>query len=151
MSLSGLFISCSKLHFPLERQAKCLIFFLQLLILGNSLFKNYLFIYLAVPYFSCSTLGFQSSLQHLGSLVAACELLVAVCGIYFPNQDQTQTSCFGTAESQLLDRQEVPGSSIKSTHRWVYISFWELFECHNELMHFHWFIVWFHWLFNSLQ
>ena len=39
-----------------------------------------------MPYFTCSTLDVQSSLQHLGSLVAACKLLVVVCGIHFPNQ-----------------------------------------------------------------
>ena len=43
--------------------------------------KNYLLIYLAVPGLNCSTQDLGSSLWHAGSLVAACELLVASCGI----------------------------------------------------------------------
>ena len=38
-------------------------------------------IYLAVPGLSCGTLDLLSSLWHAGSLVVACKLLVAACGI----------------------------------------------------------------------
>ena len=39
------------------------------------------FIHLAVPGLSCGTQDLPSSLQHVGSLVVACKLLVAACGI----------------------------------------------------------------------
>ena len=42
-------------------------------------FNIYVSLYLAVPGLSCSTWDLQSSLWHLGSLVVAFELLVAVC------------------------------------------------------------------------
>ena len=44
----------------------------------------YLFIYLAVSGLSCGTWDLQ--LQHMGSLVVACEFLVVACGIQFPDQ-----------------------------------------------------------------
>ena len=43
--------------------------------------QEFLFTYLAVLGLNCSTQDLQSSLQHAGSLVSACELLVAACGI----------------------------------------------------------------------
>ena len=49
--------------------------------LGKGFFKNNYFIYLAVPGLSCGTLDLLSSLWHAGSLVVACKLLVAACGI----------------------------------------------------------------------
>ena len=39
------------------------------------------------------------SLQHMGSYVAACELLVAARGIWFPDQGLTLGPCIGSAES----------------------------------------------------
>ena len=42
--------------------------------------------YLATPGLSCGTGHLWSLLRHASSLVVACELLVAACGIYFPNQ-----------------------------------------------------------------
>ena len=45
----------------------------------------------------------RSSLLHVGSLVAAFELLVAACGISFPDRVQTQTSYIGSVESEPLD------------------------------------------------
>ena len=48
--------------------------------------QEFLFIYLAVLGLSCSMQNRQSSLQHAGSLVLACEHLVAACGIKFPDQ-----------------------------------------------------------------
>ena len=43
-----------------------------------------LFFYLATPGLGC---GVWSSLQHAGHLVESGELLVAACGIQFPNQE----------------------------------------------------------------
>lgn len=43
------------------------------------------FIYLAESDLGCGTRDLLSSLQHVESLVAACELLVVECGIWFPN------------------------------------------------------------------
>ena len=56
---------------------------------SQSLFKKkksllFLFIYLAVPGLICGTWDLQSWLQHVGSLVAVCRLLVEACGILFP-------------------------------------------------------------------
>ena len=44
------------------------------------------FIYLAVPGLGCIIWDPHSLLEHVGPLVIAWELLVVVCGIYFPNQ-----------------------------------------------------------------
>ena len=52
-----------------------------------ALFSNFIYlIYLAVPGLSGSTWSLGSSLWHVGSLAVACELLVATCGIQFPDQ-----------------------------------------------------------------
>ena len=42
-------------------------------------------VYLTVPGLSCGMWDFQSLLPHVGSLVAACELFLAACGIQFPD------------------------------------------------------------------
>ena len=52
-----------------------------------------LFIYLATPGIGCGT---WSSLQHVGHLVESCELLVAACGIQFPNQGLNLDTCVGS-------------------------------------------------------
>ena len=56
-------------------------------------FKKYLFTYLTVPGLSGGTQHLQSSLQPAGSFSwggggvgGGCELLVAACGIFFPDQ-----------------------------------------------------------------
>ena len=49
-------------------------------------FLVFSFIYLAESGLGSGTWDLPSSLQHMGSLVAACELLVVECGIWVPNQ-----------------------------------------------------------------
>ena len=44
-------------------------------------FKNIFACYSTVPGLSCGMWDPQSPLQHVGSLVVACKLLVAACGI----------------------------------------------------------------------
>ena len=51
-----------------------------------SLFLTFIVIYLAVPGLSYGMWYLWSSLWHAGSLVVACKLLAAPCGIRFPNQ-----------------------------------------------------------------
>ena len=52
---------------------------------GQNIYIYFLiFIYLALLGLSCGTGELQW--QHVGSLVAACELLIAACGIQFPDQ-----------------------------------------------------------------
>ena len=48
--------------------------------------KNFSVCYVAVLCLSCGTQDFRSSLRHVGSLLAACEVLVVACGIWFPDQ-----------------------------------------------------------------
>ena len=43
--------------------------------------KNVSVCYLAVLCLSCGTQDFRSSLRHVESLLAACEVLVVACGI----------------------------------------------------------------------
>ena len=50
-----------------------------------------IFIYLAVPGLSCGTRDVQFSLQHVGSLVAA-------CGIEFPDQGLNPGPYLGSVE-----------------------------------------------------
>ena len=38
----------------------------------------------------------RSYLWHVGYLVAACKLLVVVCGIQFPTRDRTHAPCIGS-------------------------------------------------------
>lgn len=59
----------------------------------------YLLIYLAVPGLSCSTWDFQSSLQHSGALVAACELFVVECGLWFQDQRLVWAHCIKNSQS----------------------------------------------------
>ena len=66
------------------------------------------FVYLAALGPNCSAWGLQSSLQHVGSLAAACEFLVVVCGIQFPNQALNPGPCIGSLKSQPLDHQRSP-------------------------------------------
>ena len=49
--------------------------------------------YLSVPVLSCGTRDLQSSLEHVGSVVVACELLFVACGIQFSG------SCIENTES----------------------------------------------------
>ena len=49
-------------------------------------FLIFIVIYLAVPGLSCGMWYLWSSLWHAGSLVAACKLSAAACGIWLPNQ-----------------------------------------------------------------
>ena len=44
-------------------------------------FKKKVFFYLAAPGLSCGKQGLFLKLQHMGSLVVPCELIVAACGI----------------------------------------------------------------------
>ena len=46
----------------------------------------YLSIYLAAPGLSCGTPDLRSLLEHAGSLVVACKLLVGAYEIWFPDQ-----------------------------------------------------------------
>ena len=46
----------------------------------------YIFFNLTAPGLICGTSDLQSLLQDVGSLVVACELLVAACVTQFPNQ-----------------------------------------------------------------
>lgn len=76
--------------------------------------------YLSVPVLSCGTKDLQSSLEHVGSVVGACELLFVACGIQFSG------SCI---ENTTLDHQGSPSlydfallvqvSGIQSTDSYI--------------------------------
>ena len=64
-------------------------------------------------FFFLAALGLSSGLPnlylwHVGSLAAACKLLVMACGIYFPDQGSNPACCIGSMVSQPLDNQENP-------------------------------------------
>ena len=90
-----------------------------------------LIIYLAVLGLSCSTGDLQSSLQHVRSLVAACELLVAACGIQFPNQGSNLSPLHW--ELGVLDPGP-PGKALihHSSGVWMYSGY------HRHLINTHW-------------
>ena len=71
------------------------------------LLKKY-FIYLAVPGPSCSVRDLWSSLLLTEFLVEAMELLVAMCGVSFPDQGANLRPCIGNTESWPLEHQESP-------------------------------------------
>ena len=53
-------------------------------------------------------------LQHVRFLVVACELLVAACGIWFPDQESKPGPRIGNVESQSLDHQVSPYTAFKA-------------------------------------
>ena len=81
-------------------------------------FLKHLFICWTVMVLSCGMWDLQPSLWHAGSLVAACKMLVATCGIQFPDQGSN-------LEPLLLElgvsATESPGTSHKEV--------WSFFRC----------------------
>ena len=73
---------------------------------------SYLFTWLQQALAVCSMQDLRSLLQHVGSLVTACKLLIVACGVQFPDQGSNLRPLRWKRESQPLDPHGSPSVSL---------------------------------------
>ena len=100
--------------------------------LGHGIIRDFIshihLFFLFIYVFGCA----RSSLWHLGSFTVACKLLVAACGIQFPEQGSNSTLCTGSVE--FLSHWTTKQVPIFFFFKKIYLFYWSIIDLQCEFL-----------------